>query len=92
VRLELQADFLAGVWAHHAEQKWRILEQGDVEEAINAAQAIGDDRLQKRSRGYVVPEGFTHGTSQQRAKWFLRGLKSGRLSDGDTFNVEYSQL
>jgi predicted metalloprotease len=92
VRLELQADFLAGVWAHHADERWRILEDGDVEEAINAAQAIGDDRLQRRAQGYVVPEGFTHGTSQQRAKWFLRGLKSGRLSDGDTFGVDYSQL
>jgi predicted metalloprotease len=92
VRLELQADFLAGVWAHHAEEKWRILEEGDVEEAVNAAAAIGDDRLQRRARGYVVPESFTHGTSQQRVRWFLRGLKSGKVSDGDTFGVPYSQL
>lgn len=77
VRLELQADFLAGVWAHHAQQNWNILEEGDIEEGINAALAIGDDRLQKQSQGYVVPENFTHGTSQQRRRWFTEGLQSG---------------
>ncbi|WLD12157.1 neutral zinc metallopeptidase [Planctellipticum variicoloris] len=92
VRLELQADFLAGVWAHHAEQKWQILEQGDIEEALNAATAIGDDRLQQQSRGTVVPESFTHGTSQQRVRWFTRGLKTGDMNAGDTFSVRYSDL
>ncbi|WP_339911927.1 KPN_02809 family neutral zinc metallopeptidase [Symmachiella dynata] len=92
VRLELQADFYAGVWAHHAQQNWRILEEGDVEEALRAATAIGDDRLQKQSRGYVVPESFTHGTSEQRARWFMRGLKGGNVNDGDTFSIPYSQL
>ena len=92
VRLELQADFLAGVWAHHANRKWKVLEEGDVEEVLTAAAAIGDDRLQMRSQGYVVPESFSHGTSAQRARWFVRGLKSGRMSEGDTFEVEYSRL
>ena len=92
VRLELQADFLAGVWAHHANKKHRMLEEGDVEEAMNAAEQIGDDRLQKRSRGYVVPDSFTHGTSAQRVRWFVKGLKSGRFSDGNTFNVPYEDL
>jgi predicted metalloprotease len=92
VRLELQADFLAGVWAHHAERNWQILEQGDIEEALRAAAAIGDDRLQRKSRGYVVPESFTHGTSEQRARWFTRGLKTGDMSQGDTFAVPYDEL
>lgn len=92
VRLELQADFLAGVWAHHAEQKWRILEEGDVDEAMNAANAIGDDRLQKQMQGRVVPDAFTHGTSAQRKRWFMKGLKSGRLEDGDTFSIPYDSL
>lgn len=92
VRLELQADYLAGVWAHHAQKNWQILEEGDVEEALGAATAIGDDRLQRRAQGYVVPESFTHGTSEQRARWFIRGLKSGDISEGDTFALEYSQL
>lgn len=92
VRLELQADFLAGVWAHHAQQNWNILEEGDVEEALNAATAIGDDRLQLESRGYVVPESFTHGTSKQRARWFMRGLKTGDMSQGDTFSIPYENL
>lgn len=92
VRLELQADFLAGVWAHHADKNWKILEQGDIEEALGAATAIGDDRLQKQARGYVVPESFTHGTSEQRARWFLRGLKSGNVQQGDTFDISYDQL
>jgi predicted metalloprotease len=92
VRMELQADFLAGVWAHHAQQNWHILEEGDIEEALNAATAIGDDRLQQQSRGFVVPESFTHGTSEQRAKWFFHGLKTGDMSQGDTFAVDYSEL
>lgn len=89
VRLELQADFLAGVWAHHAQQMKNILEEGDIEEALNAAHAIGDDRLQRQSKGYVVPESFTHGTSEQRMRWFSKGLKSGDLRLGDTFDAEY---
>ncbi|MGA2258852.1 MAG: neutral zinc metallopeptidase [Thermoguttaceae bacterium] len=93
VRLELQADFLAGVWAHYADQKWHILEAGDVEKAITAAQAIGDDRLQKQTQGYVVPEKFTHGTSKQRVYWFSEGLNSGNLKEADKlFNVPYGAL
>jgi predicted metalloprotease len=88
VRLELQADFYAGVWAHHAEQKYQILEPGDIEEALTAAQAIGDDKLQMQSRGYVVPDSFTHGTSEQRVRWFTKGLKTGDMNQGDTFNAE----
>lgn len=85
VRLELQADCLAGVWAHHAERARDLLEGGDVEEGLRAAAAIGDDRLQRRSRGTVVPESFTHGTSAQRARWFGTGLDGGTLEDCDTF-------
>ncbi len=92
VRLELQADFFAGVWAHHAQQNWQILEEGDIEEALNAATAIGDDRLQMRSQGYVVPDSFTHGTSEQRTRWFSRGLKTGDVSQGDTFAIPYERL
>jgi predicted metalloprotease len=92
VRLELQADFFAGVWAHHAQQNWRILEEGDIEEALRAATAIGDDRLQKNTQGYVVPESFKHGTSRQRVHWFYQGLKTGDMSAGDTFGVPYSEL
>ena len=92
VRLELQADFLAGVWAHHAQRSWQILEAGDIEEALQAATAIGDDRLQKQAQGYVVPESFTHGTSEQRARWFARGLKTGDMSRGDTFSIPYGSL
>jgi predicted metalloprotease len=88
VRLELQADFLAGVWAHHAEERFRILEPGDIEEALRAASAIGDDRLQMESKGYVVPDAFTHGSSAQRVRWFTRGLQSGRVSDGNTFETD----
>jgi len=80
VRLELQADYLAGVWAHHADKKYRVLEPGDVEAAITSAKAIGDDRLQKRSGGFVHPEKFTHGTSRQRVYFFQRGLKTGDAS------------
>ncbi|MCR9286600.1 neutral zinc metallopeptidase [Saprospiraceae bacterium] len=85
VRLELQADFLAGVWAHHAHRMNNILEEGDIEEALNAAHAIGDDRIQMETRGYVVPDSFTHGTSEQRMRWFTKGVKSGNLNEGDTF-------
>lgn len=88
VKLELQADFLAGVWAHHAQNTKQILEQGDFEEAMNAASAIGDDRLQKQARGYVVPDSFTHGTSEQRQRWFKKGFVTGDLNQGDTFNAD----
>ena len=86
VKLELQADFLAGVWAHHAQQSKQILESGDIEEALNAANAIGDDRLQKQSQGYIVPDAFTHGTSAQRMYWFKKGFDSGDINQGDTFS------
>lgn len=93
VRLELQADFLAGVWAHHAQKKFNFLEQGDVESAMNAANAIGDDRLQKEARGYVVPDSFTHGTSKQRMKWFMQGLKTGDVSQAKLlFQLPYGEL
>jgi predicted metalloprotease len=87
-RLELQADFLAGVWANHAQKMKQILEVGDVETALRAAEAIGDDRLQMEAQGYVVPDSFTHGTSKQRMKWFTKGLKTGNLNEMDTFNAE----
>jgi predicted metalloprotease len=87
VRLELQADFLAGVWAHHAERISKILEEGDIEEAINAASAVGDDRIMKRTQGYVVPDAFTHGTSEQRMRWFYKGFKTGDMNQGDTFSA-----
>jgi predicted metalloprotease len=86
VMLELQADYLAGVWAHHAEQKKHILEEGDIESGLNAASRIGDDALQKQAQGYVVPDSFTHGSSAQRVKWFRKGLVSGDVNGGDTFN------
>ena len=85
VKLELQADFLAGVWAHHAQQLNNILEPGDIEEALAAANAIGDDRLQKQSQGFVVPDAFTHGTSEQRMYWFKKGYETGDIDQGDTF-------
>jgi len=84
VRVELQADCYAGIWAHHAEKRFNILEQGDVEEALRAASAIGDDTLQKEAQGYVVPDAFTHGTSKQRVEWFTKGLKSGDLKSCNT--------
>jgi uncharacterized protein len=87
-RLELQADFLAGVWANHAQKMKQILELGDVEGALRAAEAIGDDRLQMEAQGYVVPDSFTHGTSKQRMKWFTKGLKTGDLKEMDTFSAE----
>jgi predicted metalloprotease len=88
VRLELQADFLAGVWAHYAHTTLRVIEPGDIEEALGAASAIGDDRLQMQSQGYVTPDSFTHGTSEQRARWFRLGFETGDISRGDTFSVE----
>ncbi|MBV8881305.1 MAG: neutral zinc metallopeptidase [Planctomycetaceae bacterium] len=93
VRLELQADFLAGVWAHHAQQSKKILDPGDLEEALRAANAIGDDRLQKQSRGVVVPDSFTHGTSAQRIRWFRKGFDSGdpRLME-ELFSLPYEKL
>lgn len=90
VRQELQADCFAGIWAHHAHRTRQILEEGDVEEALNAASAIGDDRLQRQAKGYISPESFTHGSSSQRMRWFSHGLKTGQLSGCDTFSV--SQL
>lgn len=92
VRLELQADFLAGVWAHHTHRQKNVLEAGDIEEAMAAAAAVGDDRLQKQSRGYAVPDSFTHGTSAQRARWFRLGLETGDMTKGDTFNIPYESL
>lgn len=85
IRVELQADCFAGIWAHYTDQKG-LLEEGDIEEALNAAHQIGDDTLQRRTQGYVVPESFNHGTSQQRATWFANGFRNGRLADCDTFN------
>lgn len=89
VRLELQADFLAGVWANHNHQ---YLDRGDIEEAVRAANQIGDDAIQARTQGRVMPHAFTHGTSEQRMRWFERGLKSGRIEDGDTFEGSYESL
>jgi len=86
VRLELQADYLAGVWAHHAE-RMKLLEEGDLDEALTAASAVGDDRIQKSARGYVVPDSFTHGTSEQRKRWFYKGFNAGDLSGWDTFGA-----
>ncbi len=87
VRLELQADCFAGVWAHHADRTRQALETGDVEEALNAASAIGDDRIQRRTRGYVTPDSFTHGTSEQRVRWFRRGFESGDVQRCNTFQA-----
>jgi predicted metalloprotease len=88
VRVELQADCLAGVWANHGQAKWQFIEPGDVESALQTASAIGDDRLQKEAQGYVVPDSFTHGTSAQRSRWFSTGLKSGEVASCDTFRTE----
>lgn len=88
VRQELQADCLAGVWAHHADRARQVLEAGDVEEALGAASAIGDDRMQRQSRGYVTPDSFTHGSSAQRVRWFKRGLQEGQLSACETFAAQ----
>lgn len=87
VRLELQADCLAGVWAYHAQRNRQILEQGDIEEALNAASQIGDDRLQMAAQGYVTPDSFTHGSSEQRARWFSQGIQSGNINQCNTFDV-----
>jgi predicted metalloprotease len=86
VRVELQADCLAGIWANFANRERHILDQGDIEEGLNAAAQIGDDRLQMRSQGYVVPEAFTHGSAEQRVKWFRQGIDSGSLKQCDTFS------
>jgi predicted metalloprotease len=86
VRLELQADFLSGVWAHYAQRKG-LLETGDIEEALGAASAVGDDRLQRENQGYVMPDSFTHGTSEQRIRWFRKGLETGDMRQGDTFSA-----
>jgi len=87
VRLELQADFYAGVWAYYTE-RMELLDEGDLDEALNAASAVGDDRIQKNTQGYVVPESFTHGTSAQRKKWFYKGFTTGDISQGDTFSTD----
>jgi len=93
VRLELQADFLAGVWAHHAQEKFDFLERGDIESALNAANQIGDDTLQKRARGRVMPDSFTHGTSAQRTKWFKEGFRTGDIKEASQlFDLNYGQL
>lgn len=86
VKLELQADFFAGVWAHYEQNVKNILDKGDIEEALNAANAIGDDNLQKKSQGHVVPDAFTHGTSEQRMYWFKKGFETGDINEGDTFS------
>jgi len=87
VKLELQADFYAGVWAHYADKTKNVLEEGDLDEAMNAAQAVGDDRIQMQSQGYVVPDAFTHGTSEQRKTWFMKGYRTGDPAAGDTFSA-----
>ena len=92
VQIELQADCFAGVWAYHKQNMFGSLEEGDLEEAISTAQVIGDDYLQKKAQGYVVPESFNHGTSQQRMKWFKRGFTTGDISQGNTFAYRYEQL
>jgi uncharacterized protein len=89
VRVELQADCFAGVWAHHAQQKWNFIEPGDVEAAMQTAAAIGDDKLQKRSQGQVVPDAFTHGSSEQRVRWFKKGLQEGSVSGCNTFEAPH---
>ncbi|GAB6008678.1 KPN_02809 family neutral zinc metallopeptidase [Dysgonomonas reticulitermitis] len=92
VRLELQADFYAGVWAFYDNNKFNSLEDGDIEEGLNAATQIGDDRLQMESQGYTVPDAFNHGTSAQRTRWLKKGMQTGDISQGDTFSVSYSDL
>ena len=92
VRLELQADFYAGIWAYHDNKMYNSLEAGDIEKGLNAASAIGDDRLQMQSQGYTVPDAFNHGTSEQRVRWLKKGASSGRFTDGDTFSPDYSAL
>ena len=92
VRLELQADFLAGIWAYHDNQMFHSLEDGDIEEGLNVASKIGDDYLQKQAQGYTVPDAFNHGTSAQRVRWLKKGLTSGNVKDGDTFSQNYNEL
>ena len=92
VRLELQADFLAGVFAHHADEMFSFLETGDIEEAMNCARAIGDDTLQRQAGRRVVPDSFTHGTSAQRSRWFMKGYRTGDMDAGDTFGIPYDEL
>ena len=92
VRTELQADFYAGVWAYHDNQLFGSLEDGDIEEGLNAASKIGDDYLQKKARGYSVPETFNHGRSDQRVRWLKRGATTGNIKNGDTFSPSYNSL
>ena len=92
VRLELQADFYAGIWAYHDNEMFGSLEDGDIEEGVNVASVIGDDYLQKKARGYSVPDSFNHGTSAQRVKWLKKGLSSGNIKMGDTFSPNYNSL
>lgn len=92
VRLELQADFLAGIWAHYDDKRFGSLEDGDIEEGLNAATSIGDDRLQMEAQGYTVPDSFTHGTSKQRMTWLKKGYQTGDLSRGDSFSMNYDDL
>ena len=92
VRLELQADYLAGMWAHHDNLMFNSIEPGDVDEAIDAAMKIGDDYLQKKAQGYSVPDSFNHGTSEQRSRWLRKGIEQGTLSGADTFSQSYSSL
>jgi predicted metalloprotease len=92
VRLELQADFFAGFWAHHDNKQFNSLESGDIEEGLAIAAKIGDDYLQKRAQGYAVPETFNHGTSDQRARWLRKGIQTGNFDDGDTFSQSYAEL
>jgi len=92
VRLELQADYLAGVWAKQIEKMKHVLNEGDIQEAVNSASSVGDDRLQKKYTGRIMPDAFTHGTSKQRVRWFLKGFESGDIKKGDTFSVPYDQL
>ncbi len=92
VRLELQADFFAGIWAYHDNKMFNSLEDGDIEEGINAASKIGDDYLQKQAQGYAVPDSFNHGTSAQRMRWLKKGITSGNVNEGDTFSPSYMQL
>ncbi len=92
VRLELQADFYAGIWAYHDNRMFNSLEEGDIEEGLNAASKIGDDYLQKQAQGYAVPETFNHGRSDQRVKWLKRGASTGDIKLGDTFSPAYSSL
>lgn len=92
VRLELQADFYAGIWAYHDNKMFGSLEEGDIEEGLNVASKIGDDYLQKKARGYTVPDSFNHGTSAQRVKWLKKGLTTGNINNGDTFTPAYSDL